>query len=325
MHLETGTDAGPAERLAMKKTLLAALIAATALVPAAVAQDRGGRWGGGSRAEGARPSGDRGAWRNQSAPQRSEARPQRQWNGGERAQAAPQPAEARPQRQWSGSERPQAAPQRAEGRPQRQWNGGERRDWNRQAQGAGQPRPQLTPQQQNERFGQRQRGGTFYGNVPQQRPQQFRGDGNRDWNRDRGPDRRDWNDRGRGNDRNWDRNRSGWNDNRGGWNAGRGRWDNGWRNDRRYDWRGYRNLNRGAYRLPRYYAPRGWGYGYQRFGIGFTLNSLLYSSQYWINDPFYYRLPAVEGPYRWVRYYNDALLVDIYTGEVVDTIHDIFW
>jgi hypothetical protein len=26
-----------------------------------------------------------------------------------------------------------------------------------------------------------------------------------------------------------------------------------------------------------------------------------------------------------VRYYNDALLVDIYTGEVVDTVYDIFW
>ncbi|MBL7507981.1 RcnB family protein, partial [Escherichia coli] len=68
-----------------------------------------------------------------------------------------------------------------------------------------------------------------------------------------------------------------------------------------------------------------WGYGYRRFTIGYTLNSILFSSQYWINDPFYYRLPEVYGPYRWVRYYNDALLVDIDTGEVVDTIYDIFW
>jgi Ni/Co efflux regulator RcnB len=105
----------------------------------------------------------------------------------------------------------------------------------------------------------------------------------------------------------------------------RGSWNNSWRNDRRYDWRGYRSSNRNIYRLPRYYAPSGWGYGYRRFGIGFTLNSILFSSSYWINDPYYYRLPEVDGPYRWVRYYNDALLVDIYSGEVVDTIYDIFW
>ena len=52
---------------------------------------------------------------------------------------------------------------------------------------------------------------------------------------------------------------------------------------------------------------------------------MLFSSNYWINDPFYYRLPPAYGPYRWVRYYNDALLVDIYTGQVVDVEYDIFW
>lgn len=66
-------------------------------------------------------------------------------------------------------------------------------------------------------------------------------------------------------------------------------------------------------------------YGYRRFSIGYTLSSLLFSQNYWINDPFYYRLPPAYGPYRWVRYYNDALLVDIHSGRVVDVIHDIFW
>ena len=31
------------------------------------------------------------------------------------------------------------------------------------------------------------------------------------------------------------------------------------------------------------------------------------------------------GPYRWVRYYDDAVLVDIYSGEVVDVINNFFW
>ena len=34
---------------------------------------------------------------------------------------------------------------------------------------------------------------------------------------------------------------------------------------------------------------------------------------------------SLYGPYRWVRYYDDVLLVDVYSGEVVDVIYDFFW
>ena len=103
------------------------------------------------------------------------------------------------------------------------------------------------------------------------------------------------------------------------------RWDNhGWRNDRRYNWQSYRNSNRGLYHLGRYYSPYR-GYSYSRLSIGFRLGSLFYSNRYWINDPWQYRLPEVYGPYRWIRYYDDALLVDIYSGEVVDVINNFFW
>ena len=103
------------------------------------------------------------------------------------------------------------------------------------------------------------------------------------------------------------------------------RWDNrGWRNDRRYDWQRYRATNRNVYRLGRYYAPYR-GYSYRRLTIGLFVDSLFYSNRYWINDPWNYRLPDVYGPYRWVRYYDDALLVDVYSGEVVDVIYDFFW
>jgi Ni/Co efflux regulator RcnB len=50
-----------------------------------------------------------------------------------------------------------------------------------------------------------------------------------------------------------------------------------------------------------------------------------YGNQYWINDPWQYRLPSAYGPYRWIRYYDDALLVDLRTGEVVDVINGVFW
>ena len=102
-------------------------------------------------------------------------------------------------------------------------------------------------------------------------------------------------------------------------------WNRGWRNDNRYDWNRYRSGNSSLYRLPRYYAPNGWGNGYRRFSIGITLSSLLWDQDYWIDDPWSYRLPEAYGPYRWVRYYDDALLIDIRSGQVVDTVYDIFY
>jgi hypothetical protein len=101
-------------------------------------------------------------------------------------------------------------------------------------------------------------------------------------------------------------------------------WSRDWRRDNRYDWQGYRSSNRNVYRLGRYYAPYS-NYRYNRVSIGFSLNSLFFGSRYWINDPWQYRLPAAYGPYRWIRYYDDALLVNTYSGEVVDVIYDFFW
>ena len=102
-------------------------------------------------------------------------------------------------------------------------------------------------------------------------------------------------------------------------------WDrNDWRRDNRYNWSGYRNQHRNLFRAGRYYSPYN-NYSYSRLSIGFFLNSGFYGQNYWINDPYQYRLPEAYGPYRWVRYYDDALLVDIYSGEVVDVIHDFFW
>jgi len=101
-------------------------------------------------------------------------------------------------------------------------------------------------------------------------------------------------------------------------------WNRGWRRDRRYDWLGWRSLNRGAYHLPRYYAPYG-GYGYQRFSSGVILEPMFFDQNYWLGDPYAYRLPPAYGSYRWVRYYNDAILVDLRSGLVVDVVYDIFW
>lgn len=100
-------------------------------------------------------------------------------------------------------------------------------------------------------------------------------------------------------------------------------WSRNWRNDHRYDWQSYRNSHRSLYNLGRYYDP--FGRNYRRLNIGFNLGQGYYGSRYWLNDPWQYRLPPAYGPYRWVRYWNDALLVNIYTGEVVDVMHGFFW
>ena len=96
-----------------------------------------------------------------------------------------------------------------------------------------------------------------------------------------------------------------------------------WRSDRRYDWRRYRDRNRSLFSLGFYYDPFGWNY--RRHNIGWYMYPTYYSARYWLNDPWQYRLPQAYGPYRWVRYWDDALLVNIYTGEVVDVIHNFFW
>jgi hypothetical protein len=301
----------------MKKPFLAALIAATALVPAvASAQDRHrGREArqndSGQNREGQRQwrqesrSGDRG-----DRQARPEGAPRGNWRSQQPAAvAAPAPAPQQQQQfrrdrsQWNGGQQGQ---QTRRGN----WNGGQ------QAQ-----QPQQAPQQQF----RRDRGQANGAQVQQRGEWRGRGDGdrgdrNRNWQQGQ-QQRRDW----RGNNNNWRGDRAGnnnWRDNDRGDNR---RWSNSWRRDGRYNWRGYRNSNRNIFRMPRYYAPHGYGYGYRRFSIGVTLGALLFSQNYWIDDPFYYRLPPAYGQYRWVRYYNDALLVDIYTGEVVDVEYDIFW
>jgi Nickel/cobalt transporter regulator len=103
------------------------------------------------------------------------------------------------------------------------------------------------------------------------------------------------------------------------------RWNRDWRRDSRYDWKSYRFSNRNFYRQSRYYDPFGSRYGYQRFSIGIRIGSSYYDDRYWISDPFAYRLPYADGPYRWVRYYDDVLLVDLRNGAVVDIIYDFFW
>jgi hypothetical protein len=100
-------------------------------------------------------------------------------------------------------------------------------------------------------------------------------------------------------------------------------WSSHWRNDRRYDWYNWRNRNRWLFNLGFYSDPFGWGY--QRYNIGWRMWPNYYQSNFWLNDPWEYRLPYAPPGTRWVRYYNDAILVDTWDGRVVDVIYNFFW
>lgn len=106
-------------------------------------------------------------------------------------------------------------------------------------------------------------------------------------------------------------------------NSPRARWRGDWRNDHRYDWRRHRDRNRSIFRIGVYYDPFGWNY--RRHNVGWRLWPDYYSSSYWIHDPWMYRLPAAYPGTRWIRYHDDALLVDTWSGEVIDVIHNFFW
>jgi hypothetical protein len=272
---------------------------------------------------------------------------QRQWNGGNTGG----------QRNWQGQPSWQ-------GQQRPQWNGGQRSWQGQVEQRPTPPVAAAPAQQQGNWQNREQRRDTWRSNganngpnngaVVTQRQDGRNWNGNNGWNGQtrngvQGNDARrndTWQNNGRNdnrNDRQWNGNgrndtwrnngqngrtanggydqRSQWQTQYRDWNRN---WSRDWRRDQRYDWQRYRYSNRNLFQGSRYYAPYGWDYGYRRFSIGFSLSYLLYDQQYWIDDPYDYRLPPAYGPYRWVRYYDDVLLVDLRSGQVVDAIYDFF-
>jgi hypothetical protein len=241
------------------------------------------------------------------------------------AATAMMPVAAQAQQREMRPDREQRRAQRAEGaapvdREARQAQRAERQQ--RRAAPVPTAQPMPTPAMRD-RQPDRVRPGRPLAERPAPGLRQDRREDRRDVRQDNRADRRDFRDDRRDNRQDYRGGQQGnW-----GQNAYRGGqvWNRSWRNDRRYDYNGYRARNRGAYRLPRYYAPSGYGYRYQRFNIGVTLGRAFLGQNYWLDDPYEYRLPAAYGPYRWVRYYGDALLVDLRTGRVIDVVNDIFY
>lgn len=95
------------------------------------------------------------------------------------------------------------------------------------------------------------------------------------------------------------------------------------RRETREDWRDYRNSHRQVYQRGVYAGPR--GYAYRPVSVGFRFEPGYYSTRYWINDPWTYRLPRAGVGLRWVRYGNDVVLVNLRTGRVVRVYSRFFW
>lgn len=284
---------------AMKKFILMTLVTATALSPmAGYAADIAPQSALSSK-----------AFESKADAQREERRGERNEARGERRQNAINRAE----REQPRVERRQAAPVRS---APVQYNRPDRRDDN--------VRSERREASQQGRYYDRNRDGSLDRRWDRNRDGNL--DRNYDRNRDGRLDRRlDRNDDERI-DRRYDRNRNGDIDRRYDRNNDNrvDRWGSNWRNDNRYDWRGHRQRHGYHYRPGRYYAPYH-GHHYNRISIGFSLGSGYYGSRYWIDDPWQYRLPAAYGPYRWVRYYDDVLLVDLRSGRVVDVVRNFFW
>ncbi len=119
----------------------------------------------------------------------------------------------------------------------------------------------------------------------------------------------------RGGDRNFEARREGHNNPWGGGPGGTARWQPGrapsvyWSNDR---------FHAGAYRQPYGYYVRSWGYGD-------ILPRGWYVQNYWLNDFLDFGLPYPPPGTEWVRVGGDALLLDQYTGRIIQIVRGIFW
>lgn len=85
--------------------------------------------------------------------------------------------------------------------------------------------------------------------------------------------------------------------------------------------RDYRKSNRAVYNRGKWNAP----FRYQRWDTGAQLRRDYYAPRYYINNPGRYRLHPVASNQRWVRHYDDVLLVNIRTGRVMEVYRGFFW
>jgi Ni/Co efflux regulator RcnB len=101
---------------------------------------------------------------------------------------------------------------------------------------------------------------------------------------------------------------------------------NGWRNQHsRSNWQQYRRNYEAPrrFRIGIYHGPR--GFHYRRWSYGEYLPSSYYARPFWLLNAIAYGLFSPPPGLIWVRYGDDALLIDQYTGEIVQVRYDVFY
>lgn len=269
-------------------TTALALLLAAGVSQAALAQGRGGDRDGGEQGQG----GGRGQRGDQGQRGGDQQRGGQGWQGRGPDQAQVAPPQAR--------EAPQAAPAPRQGQVSRATLAEDFRRQRDEARTRGdQPRPDAprpqAPRTEPPRVEQAPRPGeTFDRNRPD-RQNRYQGD-------------RNWTDRSRGGDEHrWDGRRTG--------DGARQQWERG-----RYP-PIYRSPER--FRIDRYRAPS--GYYFRQWGFGDFLPRGWYGPQYELLDFFAYGLPYPPPGYAWVRVGEDAVLVDRFTGRIVQVVRFLFW
>lgn len=77
------------------------------------------------------------------------------------------------------------------------------------------------------------------------------------------------------------------------------------------------------YRWRPYVRPHGWYY--RRWVYGEVLPRIFWVRDYWIADFWMFGLPVPPYGYEWVRYGDDAVLVNTDTGEILQVIYNVFY
>ena len=77
------------------------------------------------------------------------------------------------------------------------------------------------------------------------------------------------------------------------------------------------------YRGPRWYQPA--SFRYVRYSYGQRLPRVYFVRDYWLTNFWAFGLFAPPPGYVWVRYGSDALLIDEFTGEIVQVQYNIFF
>ena len=110
----------------------------------------------------------------------------------------------------------------------------------------------------------------------------------------------------------------------GGHGGSHGHHGNGW-NGHNNGWDIFRHILRSPHQYHHGYYRRPYGWYYRNWVLGDILPSLFWAQEYRLSDYYDYGLEAPPPGCVWVRYGDDALLIDRDTGEIIQVVRGVFY